>query len=491
MAFGETLADILGGIGRGFVEAIPATVEAGGRGFLAGVNPELAIKLREAEAERLWKQEEQRRREEAAMRQMEERLLRERSLRESMFEKEAGLKRELAGEGREQQLKLARERTRLELGMKFLLEGTEEGRKLGYAMLGPWAPMMQQYFEGKAISPPEAPTVEPPTPPSITAPSLREGAVVTPTPKKRPSTKIPRLIQKDPGKAPAEFAGLVYGMNAIGMSPENQLQVMNGAVKQLIQKKLADPAYQITGKPDKGPGGLIWGNFKNGDYRPLQDADGKVIPFIEVTGSGEQGWWRIDHYRAQQGAKDAYQLVVPPAEASDPLGKRESWLEDAINLKIPSAEVFKFGEQGKAIIPRHWFGSKTIPWGPTGLQTPVEDVIRDLGRQYYLDLKVEYNEKDDAWAVAILSDLAAKYKRLTPGVPEERFKQEPLKPTPQALKEQVWAHSLKAAEGDKVKARELAVEYLKSKGYDPTKIAKTEPERSTKGIPDIPLTGAP
>lgn len=488
MAFGERLAGLLGGMGRGLAEAIPPTIEATGAGFLAGTYPEMAIKLQEAERERLWKQEEQRRREEAAMLQMQEKLLADRALREEMFTREAGLRRELAGESREQQRKMAELQMNLELGMKFLLEGTPEGRALGYKIIEQYAPSMQQFFEGKGI-PLEAPTPEAPVTPSIITPQLREGVIADVPTAKAPTVKakIPKLITKEL-KKPPEFAELEYALNAVGMEPESQAQIMGMFVKNLLQKKLADPAYQIDGKPYV-IGGIWMANFKDGSSRPLTDDKGNVVVHIEIEGSGTTGWWRVNNFRAMQGAKDAVQMVIAPASPTDPLSARQKWLEDAINLKIPSAETFKFGEKGKAIIPRHWFGAKELPWGPTAIPTKVEDVIRDLGIQYYLDLKVEYNKEDDSWSVAVLRDLAPQYKGIAPSIPTGRFEQEPLKPTPQALKEQVWAQALKQAEGDKAKARDIAVSYLRGQGYDPTKVAEEQPRKGPSPPMEISPAG--
>lgn len=494
------LSDVLSGIGGGLREALPVAVGAAGQGFLAGAFPEKAIEMREAERARLWKEEEQRRRESAAMTQLEKRLLEERLLREEMFEKKSEFDLEMEESRQQHAEELNRLKMNWELGLKMILEGTPKGREAGYGLLKQWAPQLQEFFEGKGVTP-EAITPEVPTaaPPSITTPQLKEGAVVEPTvsvTKGKP--KIPQLIAKEL-KTPPEFAELEYGMNAVGMSSENQMQVMSGFVKLLLEKKLSNPAYQITGKPDKGPGGLIWANFKNGDFRPLTDDKGRVIPFIEIKGSGEQGFWRIDHYRLGQGAKDAIQMVVPPAERTDPLNKREQWCADAINLHIPSSEVFKFGDEGKARISRKgllWKDPMNIPWGPKDAQgnqpvLPIEDVIKAIGNHYFLDLSAEWNPKDKAWNVVIVSDLAAKYKAAAPDVPTHRITGAPviLKPTTKAIRDQVWAHALKAAKGDKAKARDLAAQYLMDQGYDPEKMTTEGDELPKAQGEAVPFVG--
>ncbi|NIM45882.1 MAG: hypothetical protein GTO54_09720, partial [Nitrososphaeria archaeon] len=123
----------------------------------------------------------------------------------------------------------------------------------------------------------------------------------------------------------------------------------------------------------------------------------KVIPFVEVVQSGG-GFWRLNHYRLQQGAKDAWQLVIPPPDPSDPVDKRQGWFEDAVNMKIPSSETFRLGAEGKARIARKgllWKDAMAIPWGPINKKTgeqdlmPIDKVIEAIGKIYYLDVKAE------------------------------------------------------------------------------------------------------
>lgn len=467
-----TLSDVLGGIGAGIRETLPIAVRGVGQGLMAGYYPEEVIKQREAEKERLWKEEEQRRREAAAMAQLEKRLMEERLLREEMFDKESALKEKLAAEAATQRQELSELGFRLDLAKEFLMKGTEEGRKLGYRLAGPYAPILQQYFEGKAITPGAiSPTTQEPLG-GVTGPTVApEAGVPTPTPAPTEGkVKIPQLIAKEL-KTPPEFAALEYGMNAVGMSPQDQAKVMGSYVKLMLQKKLADPAYQIAGKPFV-LGGIWMANFKDGSSRPLTDAKGQVIPKIDIQGGAETGWWAINQYRAQQGAKNAVQMVIQPADRSDPLSVRMKGLEDAINLWVPQAETFKFGSEGKAMIPRGIWGERQLPWGPPDKQgnirlVNIEDVIYDLGHQYYVDLKVVYDEKDKHFKVAFLKDLAPKYEGIgQPQAGEGRFKQEPPKPMPRDVAVTMRKKCLEAAKGDETKAEELFIRWAEKSGYN-------------------------